>query len=47
MSDNLRRYRAIHRPLIQGYPDAPQGHVVRHLITLATLISGIVGSHSR
>ena len=46
MSDNLRRYRAIHRALIQGYPDVPQGNVARHLTTLAALISGIVGSHS-
>ena len=46
MSDNLRRYRAIRRALIQGYPDAPTGKVVRHLTTLAALISGIVGSHS-
>jgi hypothetical protein len=46
MSDNLRRYRAIHKALIQGYPDAPKGNVVRHLTTLAALISGIVGSHS-
>jgi hypothetical protein len=46
MSDNLRRYRAIHRALIQGYPAVPQGNVVRHLTTLAALISGIVGSHS-
>ena len=46
MSDNLRRYRAIRSALIQGYPDAPPGNVVRHLTTLAALISGIVGSHS-
>jgi hypothetical protein len=46
MSDNLRRYRAIHKALIQGYPNAPKGNVVRHLTTLAALISGIVGSHS-
>jgi Transposase DDE domain len=46
MSDNLRRYRAIHKALIQGYPEAPQGKVARHLTTLAALISGIVGSHS-
>jgi hypothetical protein len=45
MSDNLRRYRAIHRALIQGYPDAPQGHVMRHLTTLAALLRGMVGSH--
>ena len=46
MSDNLRRYRAIHRALIQGYPGTSKGKVVRHLTTLAALISGIVGSHS-
>jgi hypothetical protein len=46
MSDNLRRYHAIRRALIQGYPDAPTGKVVKHLTTLAALISGIVGSHS-
>jgi hypothetical protein len=46
MSDNLRRYRAIHKALLQGYPDVPQGNVVRHLTTLAALISGIVGSPS-
>ena len=46
MSDNLRRYRAIHRALIQGYPGVPKGQVARHLTTLAALISGIVGSHS-
>ena len=46
MSDNLRRYRAIRKALIQDYPDVPQGNVVRHLTTLAALISGIVGSHS-
>src|SRR5215217_2204054 len=46
MSDNLRRYRAIRRALLQGYPAAPQGKVARHLTTLAALISGIVGSQS-
>jgi len=45
MSDNLRRYRAIHKAWIQGSPDAPKGNVVRHLTPLAALISGIVGSH--
>ena len=45
MSDNLRRYRAIHMALLQGYPGAPHGNMVRHLTTLAALISGIVGSH--
>jgi hypothetical protein len=46
MSDNLRRYRAIHKALLQGYPEAPQGNMARHVTTLAALISGIVGSHS-
>ena len=46
MSDNLRRYRAIREALIQCYPGQPSGTVARHLITLAALISGIVGSKS-
>ena len=46
MSDNLRRYRAIRDALRQGYPGQPTGTVARHLITLAALISGIVGSQS-
>jgi hypothetical protein len=46
MSDNLRRYRAIHNALTQGYPGELTGHVARHLTTLAALISGIVGSKS-
>src|ERR671933_776216 len=46
MSDNLRRYRAIRDALTQCYPGQPSGTVVRHLITLAALISGIVGSKS-
>jgi hypothetical protein len=44
MSDNLRRYRAIRDALIQCYPGQPSGTGARHLITLAALISGIVGS---
>ena len=44
MSDNLRRYRAIRDAFIQCYPGQPAGPVARHLITLAALISGIVGS---
>jgi hypothetical protein len=44
MSDNLRRYRAIRDAFIQGYPGQLSGPVARHLITLAALISGIVGS---
>jgi Transposase DDE domain len=46
MSDNLRRYRAIRDALTQCYPGQPSGLVARHLITLAALISGIVGSKS-
>ena len=46
MSDNLRRYRAIHEALRQWYPGAPSGNRERHLTTLATLISGMVGSQS-
>jgi DDE family transposase len=46
MSDNLRRYRAIREALTQCYPGQPSGTVARHLITLAALISGIVGSKS-
>ena len=46
MRDNLRRYRAIREALTQGYPGQLSGTVTRHLITLAALISGIVGSKS-
>jgi len=46
MSDNLRRYRAIRDALTQCYPGQPTGTVVRHLTTLAALISGIVASKS-
>ena len=46
MSDNLRRYHAIHTALTQAYPAPPTGNLARHLNTLAALISGIVGSKS-
>jgi hypothetical protein len=46
MRDNLRRYRAIRDALTQWYPGQPSGTVARHVITLAALISGIVGSKS-
>jgi hypothetical protein len=46
MSDNLRRYRAIREALTQWYPGQPSGTVARHWITLAALLSGIVGSKS-
>jgi hypothetical protein len=44
MSDSLRRYRAIRDTLLQLYPSALTARQARHLITLAALISGIVGS---
>jgi len=46
MSDNLHRYRAIREALIQGYPGELHGRSVRHLTTLAALISGMVGGKS-
>ena len=46
MSDNLRRYRAIREALTQCYPGQLSSTGVRHVITLAALISGIVGSKS-
>ena len=46
MSDNLRRYRAIRDALTQASPGQINGHVARHLTTLAALISGIVASKS-
>src|SRR5438132_890366 len=46
MSDNLRRYRATRDALTQCYPGQPSGTVARHVITLAALISGIVGRKS-
>ena len=46
MSENLRRYRAIHEALKQWYPGEPSSNRDRHLTTLAALISGIVASRS-
>ena len=46
MRDNLRRYRAIRDAFTQCDPGQPSGTVARHLLTLAALISGIVGSTS-
>lgn len=46
MSDNLRRFCAIHQCLKSLYPTHPQGNLARRLKTLAALISGIVGSRS-
>ena len=42
-SDNVRRYRAIRVALQKLYPGEAKGNLVRHLNTLAALISGIVG----
>src|SRR5918912_1456490 len=48
MSDNLRRYRAICESIVQWFPSNLSGCQHRHLLTLAALISGIVGSrHSQ
>jgi len=44
MSDNLRRYCAIHSALMQLYPSEPTGNLARHLKTLAALVCAIVGS---
>ena len=46
MSDNLRRYRAVHQALKQCYPGEPRGRMAQHLTTLAAFVSGIVGSKS-
>ena len=46
MRDNLRRYRAIHQALKQGYPGEPRGRLAQHLTTLAACISGMVGRKS-
>ena len=46
MSDNLRMYRAIRDALTQCYPCHPSCTFAMHLITLAALIIGIVGSKS-
>ena len=45
-SATLRRYRAIHPALKQGYPGAPSGRLAQHLTPLAAFISGLVGSKS-
>jgi hypothetical protein len=46
MSDNLKRYLAIKRALIQLYPQAPTGHLLQSLNVLAMFINGIVASKS-
>jgi len=42
MSDSRRVHRAIKKAILQLYPTKPQGHLARHLATLACLVSGIV-----
>ena len=44
MSDNLRRYCDILKALKRLCHQEPKGNHARHLMTLAWLISGIVGS---
>lgn len=44
MTDNVRRFRAIHKALLTYYPGTAKGNFARHLLTLAALITGIVGS---
>ncbi len=56
MSDNRRRFVAIHKAIKKLYPVEPRGNTARHLTTLAIvgpptagdteLISGIVASKS-
>ena len=44
MTDNLKRYVAIVTALKQLYVSPPQGNILRHLLTLAALINGIVAA---
>ena len=44
MSDNRRQYQTIQKALKTCYPIEPEGHLARHLTTLAGLVSGIVSS---
>jgi hypothetical protein len=46
VSDNHHRYRSIRTSLSQLYASEPRGMEAKHLNVLASLISGIVGSHS-
>ncbi len=46
MSDSRRTHRAIKTKLKQLYPQKPQGNLVRHLETLAGMITGIILSKS-
>jgi len=42
MSDSRRVYSAIKKTILQLYPTKPQGHLARHLATLAFMASGMV-----
>ena len=44
MPDNIKRFRAIHKALLTYYPGTAKGNFARHLLTLAALMTGIVGS---
>ncbi len=46
MSDTHKRYRAVRNALRSMYPQEAKGNLARHLNTLASMISGIVGSES-
>jgi hypothetical protein len=46
MGDTLKRYRAVRDALNKIYPKQLTGNQARHLNTLASMISGIVGSQS-
>lgn len=42
----MRRFRAIKKALYSMYPGQPKGNLVRHIITLAAMISGIIAGKS-
>jgi len=46
MSDNENRFKIILNSLKSFHPQIPQGNAYRHLVTLAALINGIIGSKS-
>ena len=46
MSDDHFRFKMILNSLKALHPDIPQGNAYRHLVTLAALINGIIGSKS-
>ena len=42
MSDNVRRFRSILKSLKKLYPKEPKGNLIRNLVTMAFMISGII-----